>query len=110
MPGFSCLVLALLAENDGMEQGTHPPHLCYLTQCEERNVALHQRYLAYLVRFERWNKPKGWARFTLHRPLAAIAALSQGRELPSEWCRQPQSKDDFVTEIFLGSARQMGRP
>lgn len=87
-----------------------PDHLCVLTQREELDAALHERYLAYLVRFERWNKPKGWARYMAHHPLAALAALTKGKELPSEWCRQPQSKDDFVSEIFLGSARQMGRP
>lgn len=81
-----------------------------LTHREERDAILHQRYLAYLVRFERWNKPKGWARYMAHHPLAALAALTQGRELPSEWCRQPMTEVDFQTEILVDSVRQMGRP
>jgi hypothetical protein len=83
-----------------MAQDTHPPHLCYLTQCEERDAILHQRYLAYLVRFDRWSKPKGWARYMARHPLAALAALTRGQELPPELCHQPLSRDDFVSEIF----------
>jgi hypothetical protein len=81
-----------------MSPNTHPPHYCVLIQnemCEERNALLHQRYLDYLVRFERWNKAKGWARYMAHRPLAALAALTRGRELPPEWCRQPMGEGDL---------------
>lgn len=81
-----------------------------LTHREERDAALHERYLAYLVRFERWSKRKGWSRFMARHPLAALAALTRGRELPPEWCHQPLSRDDFVSDIFLDYARQMSRP
>ena len=86
---------------------THPAHLCYLTQREERDAVMHQRYLDYLVRFERWNKPKGWARFMVSHPLAVLAALTQGGELPPEWCRQPMSEVDFLSEMFLNHIRRM---
>lgn len=87
-----------------------PDHLCFLTQREERDATLHQRYLAYLVRFERWNKPKGWVRFMARHPLAALAALTRGRKLPTEWCRQPMAEVDFQIEILVGRVRRMGRP
>ena len=88
---------------------THPAHLCYLTQREERDAVMHQRYLDYLVRFERWNKPKGWARYMAHRPLAALAALTKGGELPPKWCRQPSSVVDFQIDILVDRVRRMSR-
>lgn len=99
-----------MAENDGMAPDTQTSHPCTLTHREERDAALHQSYLEYLVRFERWSRPKGWSRFMARHPLAALAALTRGRELPPEWCHQPLSRDDFVSEIFLDYARQMSRP
>ena len=106
--------MPLVQQVDGtmMPTDTKPSHLCFLTQHEEReerNALLHQRYLDYLVRFERWNKPKGWARYMAHRPLAALAALTKGRELPPEWCRRPLSEVDFQIEILVDRVRRMGR-
>lgn len=96
-------------DNDRMTTDTKPSHLCSLTQREERDAVMHQRYLAYLVRFERWNKPKGWARFMARHPLAVLAALTKGGELPPEWCSQPISEVDFQFEILLDNVRRMGR-
>lgn len=93
-----------------MPTDTKPSHLCFLTQHEERNALLHQRYLAYMDHFERWNKPKGWARFMARHPLAALAALTRGWELPPEWCRQPMGEVDFQIEVLVGRVRRMGRP
>lgn len=70
---------------------------------------MQQRYLDYLVRFERWNKPKGWARYMARHPMAALAALTRGRELPPEWCRQPMGEVDFQFEILLDNVRRMDR-
>jgi hypothetical protein len=89
-----------------MSTNTHPPHFCYLTQREERDAVMHQRYVDYLVRFERWNKPKGWARFMARHPLAA---LTRGRELPPEWCHKPMGEVDLQIEILVDRVRRMGR-
>ena len=91
-----------------MAPNTHPPHLCF-TQNDERDALLHQRYLNYLVRFERWSKPKGWARYMARHPLAAMFALTKGGELPAEWCRQPLSEVDFQIEILVDSVRRMSQ-
>jgi len=92
-----------------MPPNAHQPHLCILTQREERDAALHERYRVYIARFKRWNKPNGWARFMAHHPLAALFALTRGRELPPEWCRQPMAEVDFQIEILVGRVRRMGR-
>lgn len=93
-----------------MTTDTKPSQPSSLTQREERDAVLHQRYLAYLAHFGRWKKPKGWACFMANHPLAALVALTKGRELPPAWCRQPMGRDDFVSEIFLDYVRLMSRP
>ncbi len=92
-----------------MTTDTKPSQPSSLTQREERDAVLHQRYLAYLAHFGRWKKPKGWACFMANHPLAALVALTKGRELPSEWCRQPMGEVDFQIEILVGRVRRMGR-
>ena len=100
-------MLTLLADNCRISPNNRRDHLCILAQREERDAILHQRYVAYMARFERWSRPKGWARYMARHP---VAALTRGRELPPEWCHQPLSRDDFVSDIFLDYARQMSRP
>lgn len=127
-------LLAAVADNGGMQREAHtsasdttagfympvnsvpsdtkPAHLCYLIQNEEReerDAAMHQRYLDYVSHFERWNKPKGWARYMAHHPIAALSALTKGGELPAEWCRHPMGEVDFQIEILVDSFRRMGR-
>lgn len=97
-------------DSNVMTTDTKPSQPGTFTQHEERDAALREQYLAYRVRFERWNKPNGWARFMARHPLAALAALTRGRELPSEWCRQPMGEVDFQIEILVGRVRRMGRP
>lgn len=108
--GVSQAGVPLLTENGGMmPTDTKPSHLCFLTQREERNAALHQRYMVYVANFERWNRVTGWARFIARHPLAALVALTKGRELPFVWCRQPMGEVDFQIEILVGRVRRMGR-
>lgn len=96
-------------ESNVMTTDTKPSQPGILTQREERDAALHERYRVYIARFKRWNKPKGWARFMARHPLVALGALTRGRELPPEWCRQPISEVDFQIEILVGRVRRMGR-
>lgn len=101
--------LALLHENDSMPPNTHPPHYCVLTQREERDAVLHQRYLGYVSHFERWGKPKAWVRYFARHPVAAVVSMVSGQQLPTEWTRQPLSEVDFLSEIFLAHIRRMSR-
>jgi len=96
-------------DSNVMTTDTKPSQPGILTQHEERDAALHERYLAYLARFDRWNKPKGWARFMARHPLAALVGLTKGRELPPEWCCKPMGEVDFQIEILVGMAKRMGR-
>lgn len=83
---------------------------CSLIRRGERAAALHQKYLHYVARFERWDKCKGWLRYVVDSPVTALAAIFNRRPLPSEWRRLPTSEEDFQLELFSGHIRRMYIP
>lgn len=80
---------------------------CTLIRRDEQKAALRQRYETYVARFERWDNRKGWLRFIVGNPVAALGAVVSRKPLPVEWCRAPLSEEDFVHELFLGNIQRM---
>lgn len=54
------------------------------------------------LRFERWEKPKRWVRYTVCQHLASLASMAPNSGLLGEWCRQPSRESEQLGEILLG--------
>ena len=65
---------------------------------EERRACMHREHQNYVARFERWSVTNGWVRYLVQQPLAALTCIAEGRVLPSEWCQQPLSEWDYLSE------------
>ena len=90
-----------------MKPATAPAETRPQTQREELNAALHYRYLGYVLRLERWDKSKGWVKYTVCQPLASLASMARNSGLPDEWCRQPLSESEWLGDVFLGRLRNL---
>ena len=80
------------------------------TSRDARMAALHQKYLIYVGRFERWDNRRGWVRFLSSQPLVALVSMAQRIPLPEKWRQQPLCETDFQIELFSDSARRMAPP
>lgn len=87
-----------------------PFHLCVLREREKRASVLHQQYFDYAVRFVRWDKRKGWARYLAQHPVGALIAMVTGKSLPGEWRKQPLSEIDYLAEVLLSRFGSVSKP
>lgn len=73
----------------------------YVPRDREAHAAKYQQqYRDYVARFERGDRRKGWVRFLVRRPVAAIATIFQGKPLPDKWRRKPLDEIDYWGERF----------
>ncbi len=75
---------------------------------EARMAKLQQRYMDYVVRFERSDRRRGWVRFLVRHPITALKAMFNGQPLPSTWRREPLSEIDYWGEQFRTFMRSIG--
>ena len=81
-----------------------------LREREKRASVLHQQYFDYAVRFVRWDKRKGWARYLAQHPVGALIAMVTGKSLPGEWRKQPLSEIDYLAEVLLSRFGSVSKP
>ena len=78
-----------------------------LVRRDEQAAKLRHRYETYVARFERRDSRRGWLRFIVGNPVAALGALIRREALPAEWRRAPLSEEDFQHKLFLDNIRRM---
>lgn len=90
-------------------EATQDPQESLIEYRQRRAAASHQQYLDYVKRFERLEKRKGWLRYMVRHPLAALIAMARRKPLPNDWYRQPLNEWDYEMEKALSYLKSISR-
>lgn len=95
--------MSALPASNGVSDRSH------LTRREKLVASLHQKYLRYFIRFNRWRKCKGWLRYVVSSPVSALATLFKSQPLPLEWCHQPMTEMEFLGKLAADQFRGLSK-